>query len=157
MEFSDTTIVAIISGSISLFVSLIGVFTNAYQNFISKKKLEYEIKNKYTNTLYEKRMALYPTAFKLSSGIKKLNSEAKIIPQEQQVKILRQLNAWVENDAGLFLSKEVIDSYYKLRKALGNNPGDGTSYTDIQVEKLWNARNEFRAALRYDISNLHRR
>ena len=133
------------------------MLTNTYQNSISKKKLEYEIKNKYTSILYEKRIELYPTAFKLSSRIKKINSEAKIISQEQQIKILRQLNSWVENDAGLFLSKEVIDSYYKLRKALGNNPGDGASYTDIQVEKLWNSRNEFRAALRHDISNLHRR
>lgn len=157
MELSEKIIVAIIAGSVSLTISAISIITNIIQNKQSEKKLRAEIKNKYTNLLYEKRMSLYPSAFKITSKIKRLSTPLGIIPQEQQIKILKQINLWVENEAGLFLSKEVIDTYYILRKHLGKNPGNGTNYTQTQIDNLWLARNSFRSALRNDISNLHKR
>lgn len=80
-----------------------------------------------------------------------------IIPYEQQLRILRDLNYWVEKKSGIFLSQEVISSYYILRKALEKKPGNGDSYTETQINNLWIARNNFRSALRQDISNLHKK
>ncbi len=157
MELSDKIIVAIIAGGVSFLVSIISFITTVYQNKTSQQKIELELKNKYVNILYEKRIHLYPIAFKITSKIKKINYNGGIISQDQQKNILKNLNAWVENEAGLFLSKEVINAYYNLRKALGNNPGKGGEYTHIQIEKIWKARTEFRSALRSDISNLHKR
>ena len=157
MEYSDKIIIALISAGVSILISIIGIATSIYQSRNSQIKFEQEIKNKYINILYEKRIELYPFAFKLSSKIKKIQLYGGIIPQEQQIKILRKLNIWVEDEAGLFLSKDVIDAYYDLRKSLGNNPGNGDSYTSIQIEKIWDARNTFRVALRNDIRNLHKK
>lgn len=157
MEYSEKIIVAIIAASVSILVSIFGFFTNLFQTKISQKRFERELKNKYTNILYEKRIELYPTAFKISSKIKKIQEHGGIIPREQQIRIVKKLNLWVEDEAGLFLSTDVINAYYKLRKSLGNLPGNGDRYTDIQIDKIWKARNDFRVALRNDISNLHRR
>lgn len=122
-----------------------------------RNKTILEIKNNYTTVLYEKRIELYPYAFELSSKIKKLKPPLYIIPYEQQLRILRDLNYWVEKKSGIFLSQEVISSYYILRKALEKKPGNGDSYTETQINNLWIARNNFRSALRQDISNLHKK
>ena len=71
------------------------------------------------------------------------------------MRVLKDLNEWAESDAGLFMSKNVIDAYYSLRKELGKNPGDGKYYNQVQVDKIWQARTSFRSALRADISHLH--
>jgi hypothetical protein len=157
MEYSEKIVVAIIAASVSILVSIVGFFTNRFQTKISQIRFEKELKNKYTNILYEKRIELYPAAFKISSKIKKIQEHGGIIPREQQLRILKNLNSWVEDEAGLFLSKEVISAYYNLRKSLGNAPGNCDSYTKVQIDKIWNARNDFRIALRNDISNLHRK
>ncbi|MEZ9782357.1 hypothetical protein AB4292_17365 [Vibrio cyclitrophicus] len=155
MEISEKLMTAIIAGGVSLFVALISFVTNVYQNKMAEKKLKTEIKNKFTEKLYEKRIELYPKAFLIVSKIQKRKAPELIISKDLQANVLTELNLWAENEAGLFLSKDVIKSYYSLRKELGNNPGDGEKYTKIQADKIWKARTNFRSALRSDIAFLH--
>lgn len=157
MVLSEKIIIAGISTSISLFIAIIGFVISLIKMKGERKKIILEIKNSYTTALYEKRMELYPYAFELSSKIKKLKPPLYIISHEQQLRILKNLNSWVENKSGIFLSQEVISSYYSLRKELGKNPGNGDGYTETQINNLWTARNNFRSALRQDISNLHKK
>ncbi|MGK3225729.1 hypothetical protein ACCW94_11620 [Enterobacter soli] len=81
MEYSEKIVVAVIAASVSILVSIVGYFTNRFQTKISQKRFERELKNKYTNILYEKRIDLYPTAFSISSKIKKFKNMA-VLSQE---------------------------------------------------------------------------
>lgn len=74
MEYPEKIVVAIIAASVSILVSIVGYFTNRFQTKIAQIRFERELKSKYINILYEKRIELYPTAFKISSKIKKFKN-----------------------------------------------------------------------------------
>jgi len=153
---SEKILVAAIAGSVSLVVALFGLLAGYFQHRNAIDKLKVEIDNKYNERLYEKRINLYPEAFRIASRIKKLKKPELIIPKNIQEEILKELNVWAEGDAGLFMSNNTIKCYFELRESLGNNPGDGEFYTHRQVEKIWEARTNFRKALRADVGNLHK-
>lgn len=155
MDLSEKIIVALIAGLVSLVVAMLGFLATYFQHKASRKKLEKEFENKFIEKLYIKRAELYPTAFDHVSRIRRLKKPEGIIPKEYQDSILKDLNIWTESEAGLFMSDDVIKAYYELRKVLGKNPGNGQYYTDIQIEKIWNARVNFRVALRRDLGSLH--
>ena len=131
-------------------IALLGIVAASFQNKAALKKLRKEIQTKFLEKLYEKRIELYPEAFRISNRIVRFKKP----DLDKQQEILLELNKWA-GDAGLFLSTEVISAYYDLRKSLGNNPGNGEFYDDVQIEKSWAARTEFRAALRADIRTMH--
>ena len=155
MSISEAIITALIAGVVSIIVSLIGVFISLRQLKYSERKLRFEIRQKYMDKLYDKRMELYPKAFLISSKIKRRKLPQGINTQNEILEILKSLNAWAEEEAGLFMSANAVRSYWDLREVLGKNPGSGEHYHERQIEKIWDARVAFRSALRADIGVLH--
>ncbi|NMH64311.1 hypothetical protein [Shewanella salipaludis] len=153
---SETVMVSLIAGSVSLIVALFGILATQIQYRNALRKIKIDLENKYTERLYEERINIYPEGFRIASRIRKLRKPELITPKHVQEEILKELNIWSEGSAGLYLSNNAIDAYFKLREALAKNPGNGEFYTEIQADNLWKARSEFRKALREDIGNLHK-
>ena len=70
----DKMIAAIIAGFVSLVIAVLSMITNHRQNKYAQARLSKEFQNKFTEKLYEKRLELYPIAFKTAGRIRKLNS-----------------------------------------------------------------------------------
>lgn len=155
MNLSEKLMVALIAGGISLVASLVGVVVSLRQVKVSERKIKEEIQHKYLHKLYDKRIELYPEAFKISSKIKKKKKPDGINPPQEIKMILSDLDFWAEGEAGLFLSPKTIRAYWDLRDALSKNPGGGENYQEQQINNIWQARVNFRSALRRDIGVMH--
>ncbi len=155
MILSDTILVAIIAGVVSLLVSLIGYFVSLHQVRSSQKRLEREIRHEFAGRIYEQRIRLYPEGYRILGRLRRVK-KPQYLPPPETLKIIRdEINRWVDQDAGIFLSRDALRAYWELRKALGKNPGNGDQYTEEQATKIWKARNNFRLQLRKDIGNLY--
>ena len=152
---SEKLIAAVIAGLVSLIIAGFGILSTHRQNKLAQKRLKKEFQNKFTEKLYEKRMELYPAAFRTAGRIRKLKMPQGITPLEYQKIACDELSIWGEGEAGLFMSDELFNAYWEFRKALANNPGNSEFYSDKQVEKLWRARQRFRQSLRADLGNLY--
>ena len=152
---TDSLATALISGGVSIFVGLITFISTRF--VVQAKVIEYErnISNKYQEKLYEKRIDLYPQAFSITSGI---NVPPKEWKYNDRVQMLRKRDAlifWLDNQAGLIVSDNVIAAARELIKALSSNYGEKERYQKEQLQKIVDSAINFRKELRHDISILH--
>jgi hypothetical protein len=155
MILPDTILVAMIAGVVSLLVSLVGSLASLHQVRSSQKRLEREIRHEFAGRIYEQRIRLYPEGYRILGRLRRVR-KPQYLPSPETLKIIKdEINKWVDQDAGIFLSKDALKAYWELRTALGKNPGSGGQYTEEQANKIWSARNNFRLQLRKDIGNLY--
>lgn len=156
MIISDTVIAALVAGFVSLVVSVVGVFTIRYQLRHDKMKSESDQKHDYSQQLYEQRVRVYPIGYAITSRIMRRPKPDFLQSVESLRNTGMHLNKWVQEEAGLFMSRDSLKAYWDLRNALSKKPGHGDAWTEEQANKLWNARTIFRRQLRNDIGNLYR-
>jgi hypothetical protein len=165
MQLADEVVAALIAAGVSIIASLVTYFTTKHQMSLEREnlakqlalereKLETQLKRQFTDRLYDLRLQCYPDAFQITEGLSQVSkmAEEDLYAFYQSVK--EQLKTWKEKDANLLLSDDALKMFYELRKALGKNPERGAVYSDAQKEKIWRARNRFRAALRGDLGLL---
>lgn len=159
IEISEKLLTVLIAGGVSLVGGLISYFASdrtTKQTLASKERqFEQEIKIKFIEKLYELRLQCYPEAFANTGKIKRKKAPDFINSQEELREILNSLETWVEEEAGLFLSKDAIRAHRELREVLGKNPAFQNKYSKEQADKIWEARNEFRKWLRRDLRNIY--
>lgn len=155
MEVTDKIIAAVIASCISLVIALI-TYKSAFKKLKEERlNFEKELEHRYIDKLFEKRMQMYPSAFASAGKIYRLKAPEYITPNEKLRKIKYELKEWAEGEAGLFISKELIEAFNNLMDVLSKKPGNIDSYTLEQADKIWKARNDFRASLRKDLGILH--
>lgn len=151
----EKVLIAVISGTISLLVSFIAYLVARKRMQHENKKLMREIETSYSHKLYEQRVALYPKGYAIAGKVLR-RKKPQLIPDVKDLEYIRfELNAWVEKEAGLFLSVKAIKAYWQFRNQLYKNPARHDGWTEEQAESLMEARDKFRKALREDLGNLY--
>jgi len=93
---------------------------------------------------------------KITEGLRKSfikDNEIKLTKAYFQT-VLKDLDAWHATEAAFIISRKTLDQLYILRDALRQEPEENDTYSPFQIDVIWKAKNEFRAALRDDIQLL---
>ena len=88
-------LVAIISGLITFFVS---VFVAVYQTRLEFRKMAKQIEEKYTTSLFDKRLEVYPKLFKILNDLTN-EIEHSTQSKEKLVDLKRQFDKWMSTNA----------------------------------------------------------
>ena len=151
---SDTLVVAIIAGGVSLGVSIIGFLSSMLMVQSSQRDLERRIQSQFTDKLYALRLEHYPMAFKITERIIRRARPEGIVSHDILTEAGKELWAWRTGIVSLIISNRSLKALYELRDALQMGAGDKSGYTDDQIEKIMRARNDFRGCLRSDLGFL---
>ena len=149
---------AVISAIVSLTVTLITVFVSRSTIKAEHEKLERELQRSMTIKLYDVRIKAYPKAVEITEGLRKshLSKQGETITEDYFKNILNQLDAWHATEVGFIISRNALYKLYALRKALREKPESNGKYSSVQINRIWEAKGNFRAALRADIQLLFR-
>ncbi len=148
-------LIAVTSGLISL---LVAYFTAAYKFSRDRRMLEHELNQRLLERLYSLRLERYPAAFEITEWIRrKRRDEGGINSREELLEIQKQLWAWKTGEISLVLSKDALDAFYELVERLKKPCEDARNnrYSDVQIDKIIFARNNFRGILRSEIGHRH--
>ena len=147
--------VALIAGGISVCISIISFLSSLLVIKGQQLDLERKIQNQYTDKLYSLRLEHYPQAFILTEQIQQRPKPKKIIERTELQNIALQLYSWKTGAVSLIISKRSLDKFFALRDALSVGYAENDRFSDSQVERIMNTRNEFRSSLRQDIGLLY--
>ena len=147
----EKIMIALISGIISLLVSLVSIFVlnRKFKHDLALK--EKEMLNNHQEKLYNMRLDSYQQAFCITEELGKKRGKSDLEIKEHIQKILSEITSWKKGIPNLILSDKALTSYYKLYDNLKVNSAFSDKYSDKQIENIWNARNQFRKELRNDI------
>lgn len=152
---NPTVEAALIASAISVVVALIGYLAARSKIRSELQAIKLQQKHSFVEKLLEIRLEAYPDVFDITQNIGKRSNytDEEIIQITNEA--LEKLDAWQRKKSGLLLSRKSLSSYYELRDALRKNPANKGAYTNVQLEKIWFARNSFRGCLRDDVGLLH--
>ncbi|AZB26448.1 hypothetical protein EG339_18580 [Chryseobacterium bernardetii] len=143
---------ALITAFTSIIISLVTLFQFYKNQKLLQKQFEKTINRNLTSKLYDLRLEIYPKAFEITDKIYKEKGGNYDI--EKITIALYELNEWKKGKVNLIISPEALDSFYYLKNSLLKNPGNINLYTDEQIEKITNSKNNFRKQLRRDLGFL---
>lgn len=151
----------LISAAIAAFVSLVvGVLTYAatrrsQQNLI--KMQERELTRRFTERLYDLRLAAYPKAFEITDRLRLKFMFGGDLKREELEAVSTQLHQWHTGSAAFLLSKKGRIAFYKLVDYLEMQPEAGAEgfYSGEQRAAISKAANAFWGELRNDVGLLH--
>lgn len=151
----DKILTAIIAGSISLVVSLIGFLSSWIALQAKKNEIERNLKNSYMERLYEMRLKNYPKALEITKYVTRLPKKESSFNREDILAIRDSLGEWLNGEGGLVASEELINALYEVRDRLSADYGGDQEYSRQQMEKIVSVISNFRRELRADIRFLH--
>lgn len=137
----------LIAAITSLIVSAIGYFMQ--QNEMNKR-----LDRIFTDRLYNMRLECYPPAFDVTDRILRRPKPEGIASNEIE-QIRYDLIGWKKGVVNIAISGKSLIAYRDLIGALSMGKGLTNRYTDEQIEKLFNCRNQFRKSLRADLGCLY--
>ncbi len=147
MDFANIT--AISSIVISVF-TLINLYRT--ENRL-KSEFEKTRSRGSTDKLIALRLEKYPDAFEITDKIQKRTGNQFNKSEIELVK--NELYLWKTGITRLIISNKAYGTLLELLDSLAKNTAHGEKYSQEQVNKIWNLRNEFRRGLRKDIGILH--
>jgi hypothetical protein len=150
-EFFTPSIIASITALCVSFITLFQYFKN--QRF-QQKQFDINLNRSLTTKLYDLRLEHYPKAYEITDLIYK--QKGGNYSDDELKNILEELIEWKKGLINLIISVESRDSYYILRDILMKNPAQQESYSDLQIEKIFNANKSFRKQLRRDLGFMYR-
>lgn len=150
-DFFTPSIIASFTALCVSFITLFQFFKN--QRF-QQKQFDKNLNRSLTTKLYDLRLEHYPKAYEITDFIyKKKGGNYNV---DELKKTLEELIDWKKGLINLIISVESRDSYYILRDILMKNPAHQESYSDEQIEKIFNANKSFRKQLRRDLGFMYR-
>jgi hypothetical protein len=152
---NDPVLTAIIAGGVSITASIITYVSARRQIRSQRETIERQLTHKFTERLYELRLSHYPLAFEITEPLGKLKSAQPDQLPARFGEILDRLKKWKSGEVNLVLSDYATDMFYTLERRLKRNPGNGKTYSEEQLDAIWDARQRFRGALRRDVGLLH--
>lgn len=147
---------AIISAIVSLTVTLITVSVSRSTIKAEREKLERELQRTMTVKLYDVRIEAYPHAMQITEQLRKssLAKQGENLTEDYFKEVLSQLDAWHATKAAFIISRNSLYKLYALRKILREKPASNSHYSAEQLDRVGEAKGEFRSALRADIQLL---
>jgi hypothetical protein len=147
---------AIISAVVSLTVTLITVIASRSNIRAEREKLERELQRSMTVKLYDVRIDAYPRAMQITEGLRRSHIRAQREEAHEGYfkDILNQIDEWHATKAAFIISNNSLHRLYALRNALRKKPEANGKYSAEQMNSIWSAKGDFRAALRADIQLL---
>jgi len=146
---------ALVAGIVSLITAVIGFILTRAKIHAELRALKLQQKHSLLEKLYELRLDAYPEVFSITQEVAKpseqTGDETKFIMQAAAEK----LESWHSSKSGLLLSRASLRAYYDLLEVLRKQPANASGYTNDQLRKIRERRNNFRWALREDIALLH--
>ncbi|MCX5858826.1 MAG: hypothetical protein NT056_02845 [Proteobacteria bacterium] len=100
----------------------------------------------------ELRLSSYPRAFEITDQLGSQNLFKSKISTGSVKQIREDLIEWNKALASFVLSEKSLKTFYKLREALDLNSGHHHLLNQERLEKIWKAKNQFRACLREDVN-----
>jgi hypothetical protein len=157
MTLSDVLVSAIVAALVSLVTALVSYFAQRRALAIEREKFEKQLQRTLTEKLYDLRLASYPKALEITEALRRsrLWSEETTLKEAYLLGVLNELDAWHSTKAAFLLSSNGMEALYELRRALRDKPQPDGTYTQQQVERIWQAKGRFRQALRSDIILLY--
>lgn len=107
-----------------------------------------------TNKLYDLRLKNYPKAFDITDNI--IKTKGNNYDVEKIKKAKDELIVWKSGVVNIIISIECRDSYFALRDILMKSPAENNTYSQKQVEKIYEANKNFRKQLRRDFGFMYR-
>jgi hypothetical protein len=150
----DAMLTAVIAATVSIVVAGLGLAATALQLRTARKKHDREIAHSFSERVYEQRIATYPDGYAILGRIRKIGPPHHLPHPDHVRQIKDDLNHWADR-ASIFFSRDALQAYWELRKALAKKPAHGVDYSDEQAEKVFAARNRLRRYMRQDIGNLY--
>ncbi len=151
--------VALLSGVVAAVVSLI-VGGMTYQATVrgqraERLRLERELQRTMTAKLYDRRMAAYPKAWKITEALRRSEMLASDAPSDPQYfrDVLTELDHWAATDGAMVLSSDSVKALYEIRRVL-RIPMGSDGYSDEQIESIREAKGNLRRELRRDVELL---
>ena len=144
---------AFITAIVSILLSILALV----RFYITESRLKTEFKKnqqrQVTQKLIDLRLEYYPKAFEITDGIVKRKGNKLNVKELKIVK--SDINKWRTGITRLIISNKSYGILLDLHDALTKQPAHGEDYSDEQVHKIWQYRNDFRRSLRKDIGLLH--
>ncbi len=153
MQIGDQVLAAIVSGVVSLLVSVTVYWAADRKLRQERVSSARQIAQKFAEELLRHRLRLYPKAFEVTSSLGKGDSDDPALVTTYK-NCLDDLRQWKTGEVELVISEFAEDRYYELIEKLKKNPGRGSLYNRDQVLRIFNARQRFRGALRRDLGLL---
>lgn len=153
---NEKILAALIAGSVSFVVSLIGFLSSWVALQAKKREIEQAIKNSYMERLYEIRLKNYPKALEMTKYLTLLPKNGESFDREFVIEIRNKLGDWMNNEGGLVASSDLIKASYDLRNRLSAGYAENGRYSKEQMEKIISSITNFRKELRSDIKFLHK-
>ncbi len=150
----ETIIPALVAAVVSLFVSWLTYAREKRKVESEEKRHGLEMRRRLTEKLLDLRLVAYPKAFVVTDKLRGdlLGNDVTV---EYVKDVLRELLEWQKNHAGFLFTKDSLKAYRELKKALSAEPANSTSYSDNQIRQMFNCKNNFRGALKSDLTLLY--
>ncbi|NEQ31682.1 MAG: hypothetical protein F6K04_11870 [Leptolyngbya sp. SIO4C5] len=158
MELLVGLLSAAIAATVSVLIALISFVANRNALKSERDRFERELERNMTTKLYSARLEVYPEAIAITDGLRKSRIAAQADPQRPEYfnDLLLKLDQWHSTKAFLLLSRNAVQTLYRLRRVLREKPAKDGKYAKEQIDRIWQAKGAFRSALRADIQLLYR-
>lgn len=153
MALNDVVLTGIVAAAVSIVTAFISYLANQRAIVVEREKFERGLQRSLTEKLYERRLAAYPDALRLTEPLRKSNlwNKEKPLSKEYLQHVLTELESWNINQAAFLLSHQALEALWELRRALRDDPSEEGQYSEEQLMRMWKAKDRFRKELRKDI------
>lgn len=152
MTLDNTLITTIIAHFISISGIVISFYISRRTLINESKRLERQLQRQFTEKLYEKRLQSYPLAFEITEDITGEYLYSTNISKDVLLDTRKSLLEWNRKN-GLILSQKSVQSFYNLKKILKIE--NDIILTKETLDLIFEAKNQFRSALREDLNLLY--
>lgn len=155
MNLNDKITTGIIAGGISIVGFCFTYLTTKRKLRQEKIHFNRNLSNSYVEKLYELRIKHYGQAFEITDLVgKKIEKTLGELPYYHQ-EVLNEIRSWKSGEVNLVLSEKSLMAYYELIRHLQLSVDAENIYTNEMLDEMWEARTQFRLALRTDLGLLH--
>ena len=151
----SAAIAALVAGFVSVVVGLLTYLSTMrglrHQRDMQERSREHSLSMK----LIDLRLSVYPDAFEITDD---LRGEFLFRPElswDELQAVSRRLAEWHKKRAAFILSAQSISAWYAINSALAPRPDVEGHIPAAARNKIWDAKNKFRASLRNDLQLLY--
>jgi hypothetical protein len=146
------TLSSIIAAIVSLVVILISAYVSRLTIMAARTTLEKQQLGSMTAKLYDVRIEEYPKGMEITEALRRTQLAGDVtLCADYLNNIVSQLDKWYSSKAGFVLSRHSAQCFSELHKAIRVKAETNGMYSPEQIDRMVNARRDFRMALRADI------
>ncbi|MEQ1546134.1 hypothetical protein [Methyloglobulus sp.] len=139
----------------ALIAALTSLIVSAVSYLIQQREIDKRLDRMFTDRLYNMRLECYPPAFDVTDQILRRPKPEGIVSEQNLEKIRYDLVDWKKGVVNIAISGKSLMAFRALISALSMGKGLKDRYTDEQIEKIFNCKNQFRKNLRADLGCLY--